>query len=114
MSASVYKVNGTGAAAIATTMTVPAGRIYQLISVSVKFSTAPVTSESMTVTLNAAAGAAYDIMLYTINPSLLATTNLIWFPDQPLYLQGGDAIDVAYTNTDTRTYGVQITAERVK
>lgn len=114
MSASFFKVNGTGAAAIATSMTIPAGRAYRLISVSVKFSAAPTTSESMTVTLNAAAGAAYDILLYTMNPSLLATTNLVWFPDRDLYLQAGDAIDVAYTNTDTRTYGVQITAERVK
>jgi hypothetical protein len=109
MSASVYKINATGAAAIAASMTVPAGRAYRLISVSVKFSAAPTTSESLTITLDANAGAAYDALLYTINPSLLATTVICWFPDQPLYLEGGDAIDVAFTNTDTRTYGVQIT-----
>jgi hypothetical protein len=114
MSASVFKVDATGALAIAATMTVPAGRAYQLISVSVKFSAAPVANESLTITLDANAGAAYDVLLYTINPSLLATTNLIWSPSQPLYLEGGDAIDVAFANTDTRTYGVQITAENVK
>ena len=48
MSASVYKVNGTGAAAIATTLTVPGGGTYRLVSVTCKFSTAPTTSENFT------------------------------------------------------------------
>ena len=113
MSASVFKINGTGAAAIATSMTVPAGRTYQLLSVSLKYNTAPATSESLTVTLNANAGATYDTVLYTVDPSVLSVTSLLWQPDEPLYLEGGDAVDVAYTNTDTRTYGVQITAAEV-
>ena len=45
MSASVYKVNGTGAAAIATSLTVPAGQTYRLVSVTCKFNVAPVTSD---------------------------------------------------------------------
>jgi len=113
MSASVFKVNGTGALAIATSMTVPAGRTYQLLSVSLKYNTAPTTSEDFTVTLNANAGAAYDVVLYTVDPSVDAVTSLLWQPDEPVYLEGGDAIDVAYTNTDTRTYGVQITVAEV-
>ena len=113
MSASVYKINATGAAAIAATMTVPAGRAYELISVSCKFSAAPTTSEAFTITLDANAGATYDTLLYTLDPSLTAVTSLLWQPDGPLYLEGGDAVDVVYTNTDTRTYGVQITVARV-
>ena len=113
MSASVFKVNGTGAAAIATSLTVPAGATYQLMSVSLKYNTAPTTSESLTVTLNANAGAAYDTVLYTVDPSVGAVTSLLWQPDEPLYLEGGDAVDVVYTNTDTKTYGVQITAAEV-
>ena len=110
---SVFKVNGTGAAAIATSLTVPAGQSYQLVSVSLKYSAAPTTSENLTVTLNTNAGAAYDTVLYTVDPSVGAITSLLWQPDEPLYLEGGDAVDVAYTNTDTRTYGVQITAAGV-
>jgi len=113
MSASVYKVNGTGAAALATSMTVPAGDTYRLVSVSCKFSAAPTTSQNYTITLNANAGAAYDVLLYTVDPSATSITTMLWQPDEPLYLVGGDAIDVAYTNTDTRTYGVQITVEGV-
>lgn len=113
MGASVYKVNGTGAAAIATSLTVPSGGTYQLLSVTLKYNAAPTTSESLTVTLNANAGAAYDTLLYTVDPSATAMTSMLWQPDEPLYLEGGDAVDVAYTNTDTKTYGVQITAAQV-
>lgn len=115
--ASVYKVNATGAAAISVangaTLVVPAGRTYKLISVSCKFSAAPTTSENFVVTLDANPGAAYDVVLYSVNPSVGATTSLIWFPDEPLLLEGGDSIDVTFTNTDTVTYGLQITAEAV-
>lgn len=114
MSASVFKINGTGAAAIATSLTVPSGATYQLISVSCKFSAAPATSESLTITLDANAGAAYDTLLYTVNPSATAMTTMLWQPDEPLFLEGGDQIDVAFTNTDTRTYGLQITAREVR
>ena len=113
MSASVFKVNGTGAAAIATSLTVPAGATYQLISVTCNLSTAPTTSQAFTITLNAHAGAAYDTLLYTLDPSTTSVTDILWQPDVPIVLEGGDAIDVAYTNTDTRTYGVQITAAEV-
>ena len=112
MSSSVFKINENGAGSITTSMVVPAGQTYQLFHVSCEFSAAPTTSESMTITLDANAGSFYDILLYTINPSLLSTTSFIWFPDQPLYLEGGDAIDLAFANTDANTFGVQITAGR--
>ena len=113
MGASVYKVNGTGAAGISTSLTVPAGATYQLLSVTLKYNTAPTTSEAFTITLDANAGAAYDTLLYTVDPAATAMTSMLWQPDEPLYLEGGDAIDLAYTNTDTKTYGVQITAAQV-
>jgi len=113
MSASVFKINGTGAVAIATTGTVPAGQHYRLVSVSCLFSAAPTTSENLTITLDANAGAAYDVLLYTLDPSVGATYSIVYLPDQEIILEGGDAIDVTYTNTDTRTYGVQITFKAV-
>ncbi len=114
---SAYKVNATGAAAISVangaTFAVPGGRVYRLVSVTTKFSAAPTTAENFVVTLNANAGSAYDVTLYSVDPAVDATTALVWLPDKRLLLEGGDAIDVTYTNTDTRTYGVQITMERV-
>ena len=113
MSASVFKSNSTGSAAIAASMAVPSGDTYRIISVTLHFSAAPTTSENFTITLDANAGAAYDTLLYTLDLSTGSTVDLLWQPDAPLYLEGGDALDVAYTNTDTGTYGVQITAEAV-
>ena len=84
------------------------------MSVSLKYNTAPATSQAFTITLDANAGATYDILLYTVDPSVSGITSLCWQPDEPLYLEGGDAVDLAYTNTDNRTYGVQITAEEVR
>ena len=113
MSANVFKINSTGAAAIAATGTVPVGYSYRLVSVSCNLSAAPTTSENYTITLNALAGAAYDTLLYSVDPSVGSTSDIVWKPDEELILEGGDAINVVYTNTDTRTYGVQITFKAV-
>ena len=114
---SVYKVNATGSAAISVangaTLLIPAGYIYRLVSVTCLLDAAPTTSENFVVTLDTNAGAAYDVQLYSVDPSVDSTTDIVWFPDERLLLEGGDSIDVTYTNTDTATYGVQITAERV-
>lgn len=113
MSAGIYKINATGAVAIAASATVPAGKTYRLQSVSCKFSAAPVTSESFTVTLNANAGAAYDTVLYSVDPSATSAASIYWLPSGKSLLEGSDSVDVAFTNTDTRTYGVQITLEEM-
>ena len=113
MGASVFKINGTGAGNIITSLIVPPSRTYELVSVTCQFSAAPTTAGSLTITLNARGGAAYDVLLYTVDPSTTALTDIVWWPDSSTFLEGGDAIDVAYTNTDTRTYGVQITAAEV-
>jgi hypothetical protein len=115
--ASVYKVNATGAAAISVangaTLVIPAGQHYRLVSVTCLLNAAPTTSENFVITLDQNAGAAYDVQLYSTDLAAGSVTDLVWFPDEQLLLEGGDSIDVTYTNTDTRTYGLQITAERV-
>ena len=110
---SIYKANDTGAGAIAASLTVPVGQSYELVSVSLKLNAAASASQDYTITLNANAGADYDVLLYSSDLSVTGATSLLWQPDEPLYLEGGDAVDVAYQNSDLRTYGVQITARRV-
>ncbi len=97
----------TGTAAIATSAV--AQRAAQILSVTLNLSLAPTTSEDFTVTLNSAEGAAYDTLLYSLDLSTGSTTDLIWQPDQEMWLQPGDSLDVAFTNTDTRTYGILTT-----
>jgi hypothetical protein len=103
----------TGNAAINFSAVVPAGQAYQLISLSVLFSAAPTTSEDLTVTFNSHYGAVYDVLLYTVDPSAGATTDIFWQPDEEIDLVGGDAVDVAYANTDTNTYGAVLTLKAV-
>jgi hypothetical protein len=111
MGASVYRINATGAAAVATAATVPVGQCYRLVSVAAHFSAAPVTAGSLTVTLDAADGGDYDTLLQTV--SMVGLTDFVWIPDQDFCLVGSDAVRVAYANPDNRIYGVRITLKAV-
>lgn len=99
------KANFTGAAAIAIGLDIPGGH-YELISVTAHFSGDPGV-ENLTITLDANAGAAYDVNLLT--QAMSGVTNLLWQPDAPLILERGDQLEIAMTNANTRTYGIQIT-----
>ena len=110
---SVYKVNHTGTANLAFAGTVRPGQHYRLVSVSCNFSAAPTTSENFTIELDAAAGAIYDLLLYTLDPSAGATTDILWQPDEEIILGPGDAVDVTFANSDSRNYGAQITFKAV-
>ena len=106
-------MNAAGNGAITSIMDVPDGLVYRLISVSVNFNLAPTTSENLTITLDDAYGNAYDLLLYTLDVSAGATTDILWQPDEELMLVGGDAIDVAFVNSDARTWGLLYTVKRV-
>jgi hypothetical protein len=109
----VEKQYATGLGAIDESLVVEGGKTYQLISVSLKVDVAPTTSEDFVVTLNSAGGDVYDVPLYTLDLSITGVTSLVWLPDQPLYLVGGDSLDVAWTNTDARQWGLEYTVMRV-
>jgi len=102
----------TGAAAIAvgTAKIDPVGPQFKLLGVTCKFSAAPTTSESFVITLDSNLGAAYDVPLYSVDPSVGSLTSIVktWDDDDAMIFDKGDVITAAYTNTDTRTYGLQI------
>ena len=112
MSASVFKVPFHGSAGIAASYEVQPGA-YRVVSVSAVFGAAPTTSEDFTITVDDALGAAYDVLLYTLDPSAAATTDILWQPDDELMLVTGDQLVVNYANTDTNTYGLVFTIKRV-
>ncbi len=113
MSASVFKTAYSGTGAITRSMVVPSGTAYRLISVSLKLDIAPTTSENYTITLDDAYGNPFDVLLYSLDISAVAATDVLWQPDEELMLVGGDAIDVAFVNSDARTYGLVFTVKRV-
>jgi len=90
---------------------VPAGRYYRAISMALHLNVAATTSENFTITLDAAPGPAWDMLLFSIDMSVGAIVNLLWQPEVPLYLAGGDALAVAWANTDGRTWGLMVTME---
>jgi len=103
----------TGAAAILATTAKIAPKLssqFRFLGVSCKFSAAPATSESLVVTLDSRFGSDYDVILYTVDPSVGAVTSIVksFDNDDIFTYDSGDEITVAYTNTDTRTYGLQL------
>lgn len=111
MGASVFTTVGTGGGALAVTAEAPTGAVYRLVSVGVHFSAAPASAGSLTVTLDAREGSDFDTLLQT--ESMVGVTDYVWLPDQDYLILGGDAIDVAYTNPDMRTYGARVTLKAV-
>ena len=108
---SINKTSATGSGAIAASRAISGNE--RLCSVTLHFSSAPTTSQDFTITIDANDGAAYDYLLASIDPSIGSLTDYVWMADGDLFLEDGDAVDLAYTNTDARTYGVQITTESV-
>lgn len=106
---SLNKTSATGTGAISASHAVSGNE--RLTSVILHFSAAPTTSQAFTITLDANDGGAYDTLLATVNPADESLTDYVYIPDGDLYLEDGDAIDLAFTNTDGRTYGVQIATE---
>ena len=113
MGASVFRAAATGNGPIVETFVVPVGQVYRVISVMLHLNTAAATSQNFTITLDAEDGPVYDTLLYALDLAAGATVNLVWQPDVDLYLMGGDGLDVAWANTDGRTWSLLLTRERV-
>jgi len=98
----------TETAAIAMNKTTAIGAEFKLLKVTCHFSAAPTTSENFTLTLDSVAGAAYDTVLYSFNPSLSAATDIVFLPDGDMKFKTGDELVATFTNTDACTYGLSI------
>jgi hypothetical protein len=99
----------TDTSAVALSSSCAAQDVLIVKQVTIHFSAAPTTSENLVFTLDANAGAAYDTVVYTVDPSVSSMTDLVWIPDDgALVLVAGDALDITYTNTDTGTIGVTV------
>lgn len=93
----------TGNAAIAETIA-PA-EAFQLVGILIKLSAAG-GAGNLTITVDAAAGAAYDTVLLT--QDMTAVVNYVNMLDVPIQLQPGDEIDIAWANGNSRAYGMTV------
>ena len=78
-----------------------------LKAITVSWSTAPTTAGELTITLDSALGASYDVELYVVDPSTDSLTAVL-LTDINLPIFVGDSLTVAYANADSRAMGVQI------
>jgi hypothetical protein len=114
------KTAATGAAAIAAS-TGAFSQPFELDNITLHLSAAGTTAENFTVTLNAADGSAYDTLLFSLDLSTDSVTDLVLRPGDgnnqndglPRLFASGDSIDVAWPNTETRTYGLRIVGKLV-
>jgi len=92
---------------------VPVGSTYRVLSVTLALNVGAATSENLLIGLDAIEGANYDVIFYALDLSVLPTIDLLWQPDEPLYILGGDRLGVGWANTDGRTWGLLMTVEVV-
>lgn len=100
----------TGAAAITSSFTFTSGPVL-LDEVRCHLSAAG-GAGNMTITINRAAGAAYDLVIAT--QDMTAVTDYHLIPSRPIYLFAGDTLDVAWANAGTKTYGLEIFYRRTE
>lgn len=110
-----YLVKGiTGAAGITSTngslsLDVP----WYFAGFKLHLSAAPAASENFVITQDAARGSAYDVVLYkedlsSHSISLTAVADLVVMFEDPISMSAKDTIVVTWTNTNTRTYGLEL------
>lgn len=78
----------------------------ELLQITAKFDSAPVSAGSITLTKVSGVDAAYDVLLDTLDPVALAATDIAcsfnW------QFQKGDRLRVAYSNPDNRDIGFAV------
>lgn len=99
----ILSQKATGATAINTT--VNPGRQWKFDSLSLHLSAAG-ASGTLTVSLDAAAGAAYDTVILTQDMTLV--TDLYFQPEQQINLKPNDGIKISWANTGGKTYGLEV------
>ena len=93
----------TGTAAIASTLA--PGRQIELVCVKLHLSAAGGAAENFTVTIDSATNAVYDVVLFS--QDMTTVSDVVWVPDRPIPIMS-DEIDFAYTNSNARTYGLEV------
>ena len=84
---------------------------FELLDVRLHLASAAVATENFTVTLNATRGTPYDVVFYTKDMATVA--DIAWVPEEPLYFSVNDQLDLAWTNTDKREYGLAVRYRRL-
>ena len=104
----------TGAAAM--DVSLAPGEPFQFLGYECHQGVIATTPENLTVTKDAGAGSAYDTLLDTKAMATAANKDIVqYFSGVPIKCyHKDDEIDFAWTNTDTKTYGLTIYWRKLK
>jgi hypothetical protein len=100
----VQKDYSTGAAAISYTFA--PGKKISFEELRLNLSAASATAENFVITLKSHKGTAYDVVLYSRDMNTVQ--DLVYIPERVHQLEDGDSLLFEWTNTNTRTYGMEI------
>jgi len=100
----IWMCKATGAAAMEKTLA-PAG-VWELMDVRVTLNAAG-TSDTFTATIDSKLGAGYDILLISQDFTTVTDYREIFEPDEARF-QNGDEFDFQWTNTNTKTWGLEV------
>ena len=96
---------GAGDLVVATHKVAP-GAAFKLTEIELHLSAAPTTgTQNLVITLDDGVGAAYDLVILTLDLVANAITDLVIKPDK--VCKAADVITAAWTNSDTKTYGLK-------
>lgn len=103
----VVTTTGSGALNFTTSIAQP----FKLLHFTLALSAAPTTAEDFVLTLDANAGPNYDVPLFSLDLSASSVTDLVAKPfdnEIPDEYVSGDELNFAWTNSDSRTYYLQV------
>ena len=89
---------------------------FVFVGFSIKMDAAPTQSESFTITLDSNDGQNFDVLVFSRNWSTLSDTDFIWTTpeDELIPFEKDDILRVAWTNTNTKTYGLKLWFRRLQ
>lgn len=93
-------------AAVAMSKTFAPGVRFTFEEVRLHLSAASATSENFVITLQSHKGSVYNVVLYTYDMDTVG--DLVYIPATPHVLEVGDSLLLEWTNTNLRTYGLEI------
>lgn len=98
----------TGAGVMASTIAPTAP--VSLVAVKLHLDAAGGTAENFTITIDSARGVEYDCLLFS--QDMETVTDVLWVLEEPLPILDGDELELAYANTNSRTWGLEVITQR--
>lgn len=96
------KYQATGSGAVSETLTVD--KVTKVHAIRFHLSAAGATAENLVVSIDSDDGTAYDTVLFSNDMNGSSD----YYNDSEVNLRAGDDLKVTYTNTDGRTWGLEI------